>query len=290
MVGQRGLVDGAGVVIQPARDGEIQAVRALGHAQRLDQLEHFAQLGNALAQRRTGADRRFQRLQLRQRIGMPFRAHRHESENPGHLLGSDAEAFAHQCVAHIVGTALVDLVDLAQYSKLQLALSHAQAFEEAAQQLAVVQLHLEVADAQLGEHRMDHRQDFGVVTDAQRILADHVDIALVELTEAPALRTLAAVHALHLITTEWKAQVVLVLGDIARQRHGQVEAQCKLGQPTVLGTLVGGRCGIGQRAGGLYEIHLALGLAAGLGQQHIGQLEHRGFRSEGTRTARSCGE
>jgi hypothetical protein len=33
-------------------------------------------------------------------------------------------------------------------------------------------------------------------------------------------------------------------------------------------------------AGGLHEIHLALGLAAGLGQQHIGEFHHRGFHRQ----------
>jgi hypothetical protein len=38
---------------------------------------------------------------------------------------------------------------------------------------------------------VDHRRDLGIEADAQRILADHVDVALVELAEAAALRALA---------------------------------------------------------------------------------------------------
>jgi hypothetical protein len=34
------------------------------------------------------------------------------------------------------------------------------------------------------------------------------------------------------------------------------------------------------RAGGLHEIHLALGLAAALGQQHLGQFHHRRFHRQ----------
>ncbi|KAG1530957.1 hypothetical protein G6F50_016984 [Rhizopus delemar] len=45
---------------------------------------------------------------------------------------------------------------------------------------------------------MDDRQHFGVVTHAQAVLADHIDVALVELAEAAALGALAAVDALHL--------------------------------------------------------------------------------------------
>ena len=72
---------------------------------------------------------------------------------------------------------------------------------------------------------MDDRQHFGVVTHAQAVLADHIDVALVELAETTALRTLAAVHALHLVATEREGQFVFVLGHVARQRHGEVEAQ-----------------------------------------------------------------
>jgi hypothetical protein len=123
---------------------------------------------------------------------------------------------------------------------------------------------------------VDHRQHLGVVTDAQRVLADDVDVALVELAEAAALGALAAVHALHLVAAEREAQFVLVLGHVARQRHGQVEAQRHLRQAA--GRALGR--GIGQRAGGLDEIHLPLGLAAGLGQQHVGQFEYRGFHRQ----------
>src|SRR5690606_441385 len=116
------------------------------------------------------------------------------------------------------------------------------------------------------EHRADHRRDLGIVARGQRVLADHVDVALVELAEAAALGALATVHALHLVAAERERQFVFVLGHVARQRHGQVEAQRELRQP--LGCLL-------QRAGGLGEIDLALGFAAGLGQQDLRELEHR---------------
>ena len=113
---------------------------------------------------------------------------------------------------------------------------------------------------------MDDRRDLGVVAHRQRILADDVDVALVELAEAPFLRALAAVHALDLVAAERKRQLVLVLGHITGQGHGQVKAQRQFGRAALL-----------QRAGRLHEIDLALGLAAGLGQQHLGKFEYRGF-------------
>ncbi len=109
-------------------------------------------------------------------------------------------------------------------------LDDAQALEEAAHQLAVVELHGEIADLQFREHRMNHRHHLGVKADAQRILAHHVDVALVELAETPALGALAAVHALDLVAAERERQFMFMFGHVARQRHGQVEAQRQFGQ------------------------------------------------------------
>jgi hypothetical protein len=84
---------------------------------------------------------------------------------------------------------------------------HAQALEEAAHQLAVVELD--------GERPIASSLNTAWITagirrrsaDRQRVLADHVDVALVELAEAPALRALAAIHALHLVAPEREAPV-----------------------------------------------------------------------------------
>jgi len=202
-------------------------------------------------------------------------AHLDEGQDPRHCLGRQVEVRAGEGLAHVLGAALVQLVHLAQDQRLLLRIGHAQRLEEPAHQLAVVQLHTEGADAQLGEHRVDHRHHLGVVADGQGVLADDVDVALVELAEAAALGALAAVHALHLVAAEREAQLVLVLGHVAGQRHGQVEAQGQLRQP---GGGTGG--GVGQRAGGLDEIDLPFGLTARLGQQHLGQLEDGGFHRQ----------
>ena len=195
--------------------------------------------------------------------------HLHEGHDlVGDLVGQP-EIRAGQRGAHGVGAALVEFVDLAQHQRLAFALGNAQAFEEAAQQLAVVQLDGEIAHAQLGEHRVDDGGHLGVMAHAERVLADHVDVALVELAEAAALGTLAPVHALDLVAPEREGQVVFVLGHVAGQRHGEVEAQGQFG----LAALFKG-------AGGLHEIHLPLGFAAGFGQQHFGQLENRRFHRQ----------
>ena len=102
---------------------------------------------------------------------------------------------------------------------------------------------------------MNDRRDFGIVAHRQRIFADHVDVALIKLAETPFLRALAAVDPLDLVTTEGKRQLVLMLGHITGQRHGQIEAQGELRGAALL-----------QCAGRLYEVHLPLGFPSGFGQ------------------------
>src|SRR3546814_652554 len=207
---------------------------------------------------------------FRERVVVAGRAHARERQQAIGDVDGQVETLAHQRRAHRVLAALVELVQFAQHRQLAVAVD-ALALEEAAQQLAVVEPDGEFADRQRVEHRRDHRRDLGVMARRQRVLADHVDVALVELAETPALGALAAVHALHLVAAERERQLVLVLGHVARQRHRQVEAQRELGQAvTVL--LEGPRR--------LHEIHLPLGLAAGFGQQHVRQLEYRGLHRQ----------
>ncbi len=272
VVVQLGLIDSAGVVVQATGDGEIEAVVVLGDTQCMHQFQHFAQFGHALGQ---GLVALPQRVQPGQRIGMAGRAHGDEFQDARHRLGGDIEIRTLQGLAYIVGATLVELVDLAQHQRLALAVGDALGLEETPHQLAVVELDGEPADTQIAEDRVDHRQDLGVEADVQRILADHVDVALVELAEAATLGTLATVDPLDLIATERERQFVLVLGHVAGQRHGQVEAQRQFRQP-----FGGARLGLGQGASGLHEIDLAFGLAAGFGQQGFRQLEHRRFHRQ----------
>ncbi len=129
----------------------------------------------------------------------------------------------------------------------------------------------EGADVEFGEHGVDHGGQLRIETHAQAVLADDVDVALVELAEAPALLALAPVDALHLVAAEREREAMLVLGDVARERHGQVEAQRHLGQ--AIARLL-------ERAGRLHEIDLPLGLAAGLGQQDLRHLHDGRFDRE----------
>jgi hypothetical protein len=148
-------------------------------------------LGHALGERRVALAQRGEALE---RVGVRCRAHLHEGHDLRDGVGGEAEGLGRQRGRDRFGAALVELVDLAQHQRLLLAIGDAHPFEETAQQLAIVEPDGEGTDRQLGEQRMDHRRDLGVATHAERVLADHVDVALVELAEAAALRALAAVR------------------------------------------------------------------------------------------------
>src|SRR3546814_9168616 len=96
------------------------------------------------------------------------------------------EALACQRRGHGLLAALVELVELAQHQHLSLALD-ALPFEDAAQQLAVVELDSELADGELFERGVDHRRELGAEPGGQRVLAPPVEVALVGLPAAAAL-------------------------------------------------------------------------------------------------------
>ena len=85
----------------------------------------------------------------------------------------------------------------------------------------------EVVEPERGQHLADRRQQLDL--DDRRGRPDRVDVALVELAEASARRPVGAPHRLNLIALEEPRQLVLVLRDDARERHGQVVAQREVG-------------------------------------------------------------
>jgi hypothetical protein len=128
------------------------------------------------------------------------------------------------------------------------------------QHLAVVDADAELADRHLAEDAVDDARDLGLGEDGEPLAVDDVDVALVELAEAalPRLRRLAAPHALDLVAAEREGKLALVHGDIARERHGEVEAQRALGGGLVLVV-----------AGGEARERVDLLLHAALGGEHL---------------------
>ncbi len=136
---------------------------------------------------------------------------------------------------------------------------------ESQQNLPVVYPDDEPADADLRKDRLDYAGDFGIGQQAQRSVADHVDVALVEFAEPPGLRPLAAPHLLDLIAAERKGEFGEMLGDVAGQRHGEVEMQRHLGG------------GVLARPGGQPRQGINLLLHHALGRQHLLALDRRGL-------------
>ena len=66
---------------------------------------------------------------------------------------------------------------------------------------------------------------------------------------------------------------MLVLGDIAGQRYGQVEAQCQFRRAALL-----------QSTGRLHEVDLTFGLTTGFSQQDVRQFKYRRFNRQKAET------
>ena len=97
----------------------------------------------------------------------------------------------------------------------------------AVEHATVIQLDNEVAEAERRQHLADRAEDVGF--DHGRRRADGVDVALVELAKPAARRTIRAPHRLNLIALEELRQLVLILRDDARQRHGQIVPKREIG-------------------------------------------------------------
>ena len=139
-------------------------------------------------------------------------------------------------------------------------LAHAVHGVEAVEDLAVVDLDLELGQAKLGKGIVNDGGDLGLVEDVQLPVADHVDIRLIEFPEAAPLGPLAPVDLADLVAPEGKGQLAVVGGDVFGQGHGQIKAQCQIAVPL------------------LEAVDLLFGLAAALGQQHLRRFDDRGIQ------------
>ena len=110
---------------------------------------------------------------------------------------------------HAVASNLVELVDRHERLIVQRR-GHAEALEHAAQEAPVIEPNDEVAEPQPTEHIADRGADFGF--DHRRSRADGVDVALIELAEPAAGRTVRPPHRLNLVALEEARQLAAVLG------------------------------------------------------------------------------
>ena len=91
--------------------------------------------------------------------------------------------------------------------------------------LAVVHLQCH-ADAERLEYTLHDLHKLHLTQ--ERLRADDIDIALVELAIATLLRTVGTPYGLHLVTLEGECNLVLVLHNVAGKRHREVVAQTLL--------------------------------------------------------------
>src|SRR4051812_25130142 len=96
----------------------------------------------------------------------------------------------------------------------------------------MIQLHREIIEAETRQHVADSGAQLDL--DGRGSRSDDVDVALIELAEAPARRTVGAPHGLNLVSLEELRQLSAMLGDDPRQRDGEVVAQREVGLAAVL--------------------------------------------------------
>ena len=253
MVQQRGLVDGAGVVIQTPGDGEIH-----GEVLRRDaEVSEIAHHGLEFLQARVkGLAAALIALQGGEDL-LVAAGDGDEAQDLVRLLCGDGKVL-HQDGLDLFGADLVQLVHGAHH--VGGLLRKAQAGVKAVEDLAVVHPDLEALEAQGGEGLVDDGGDLRLVDDGELAVADDVDIRLIELPEAATLGPLAPVDLADLVAAEGEGEVVVVQGHVLGQRHRQVKAQAQVAVAL------------------LEAVDLLFRLAAGLGQQHVAGLDDGGIQ------------
>ena len=250
MVEHPGLIDRTGVVIQPARNGQIDGEVFLRHAEG-GQIAHdgrkLVEAGVELLVTAAVLLQRSQHLGVRAGGG-------DEAENFVGLIRRDAEV-VDQRGLDLPGADLVELVHGAH--DVAGLLGQAEDGVKAVENFPVVDADAEALHAKRGEYLINNRRNFGLVDDAQLAVADDVDVGLIKFAEAAALGALTAVDLADGVAPEGKGQLVFVQGDVFCQRDGLVKAEGKIGIAL------------------LEAINLLFRLAAALGQQHLGGLDGR---------------
>ena len=254
MVQHSGLVDGAGVVVQPPGDGQVQHEVGFRHAKGGQIFGHGPQLVQALVKLGVPAP---VALQGGKDIGITA-LDGDELEDFHRLLVSQADVGAGEHVPDALFPNLLQLVHRAHNGPCLG--GEAQHGIEAVENLPVVHPNLEQLQSQSGEGAVDDGGDLRVVGDIQLAVTDDVDIRLVELPEPAPLGPFAPVDLADLEPAEGEGQLGIVKGHVLGQGDGEVKAQGQVG--IALGKAV----------------DLLLGLAAALGQQNLAGLDEGGVQ------------
>ena len=251
MLGHLGFVHGAGIVVKPARDGEVNGEVFLRHAEVREISRDGFQLVQADIKGLVHAAIALQR-------GDNFLVrtlYSHEVEHVLRLAGQHLH-LVDEKLFDLLGAYLVELIDGAH--DVARALRHAVHGIEAVEYLAVIDLYFELRDAELCEGAVYDGGDLRLVYDVKLAVADNVDIRLIKLAEAASLCPLTAVDLAYLVAAERKGQLAVMAGNVLCKRHREVEAQRKVA--VALGEAV----------------YLLFGLAAALCKQDLRRLDYRG--------------
>ena len=253
MIQQKGLIDGAGIIVQPPGDGQVNDKVFFRHSEGRqvgsDHLQ-FAETGiKGLVPSRV-IFQRGKNLRVGSLDG-------NESENVVRLLLRQATVLQ-QNDLYLVNADLVQLVHGAHDVAGLFRQTHHGV--EAVENLPVVDMNLEPGQAEALEYLIDDGGDFRLVENVQLAVADDIDVRLIEFPEPAALRPLAPVDLADLVAAEGESQLVIVQSDVFCQGHRQVEAQGKVA--VALGEAV----------------DLFFRFSAALGKQNLGVLDHRGVQ------------
>ncbi len=250
MIQQKGLVDGAGVVVQPPGDGQVNDEVFFRHSEGRQIGSDHLQFAETHVKGLVPPGVIFQRGE-----NFPVRPFDgNKGENVVRLLLRQA-AVLQENDLHLVHADLVQLVHGAHDVAGFLRQTHHGV--EAVENLPVVDVDPEPGQAEAPEYLIDNGGDFRLVENVQLAVADDVDVRLIKFPEPAALRPLAPVDLADLVAAEGEGQLVIVQGDVFCQRHRQVEAQGKIA--VALGEAV----------------DLLFRFAAALGKQDLGVLDHR---------------
>ncbi len=104
--------------------------------------------------------------------------------------------------------------------------------KKAGEQLTMIETYDEIVESEPLQHFVHRRQQLNLHRERRR--ANGVDIALIELAEPPARRTVRTPDRLYLVSLEKARQLVLILRNYARQRNSQVVPEGQIGLPPAL--------------------------------------------------------
>ena len=250
MVGHDRLVNGAGVVVKPARNRQINSEEIVRNAEAAHVPYDGCKLVGTGVEGFVLSTVFFKRG--KHRFGVA--AGRDEADNAFGALFVDPE-FVREDLCDLIRTDFLKLVNSAEY--VARLVGQTEDLKEAVQHLAVVDPDPEAPQSEFCERAVDYRRYFSLVHDIKASVADNVDVSLIEFPESASLRPLSAVDLSYLVAAEGKRELPAVLCHVSGKRNREVKAERKVGIALC------------------EAVYLLFGLSAALGKKHLRRLDKR---------------